>query len=158
MAVPPPGHRWHDSSIAEAVLIAVPNCQGRVSPVFDVAARLVVVRLKGQAEVERRNIVLFEKQPDGIVRSLRELGIQVLICGAVSQGLRLALEQAGIRVLPQVCGELEAVITAFRRGTLGQPEFAMPGCCGRRWETGRRGARCRRRAHGKARANRAACA
>ncbi len=140
------------------MLIAVPNCQGRVSPVFDVAARLVVVRLKGQAETERKDVVLFEKQPEGIVRSLGELGIRVLICGAISRGLRLALEQAGIRVLPHICGELEPVIAAFRAGTLRQREFAMPGCCGRRWDAGRRGARCRRGAEGKACANGAACA
>ena len=126
------------------MLIAVPNCQGRVSPVFDVAARLVLVRLKGEAEVERKEVVLFEKQPEGIVRSLREVGIKVLICGAISQGLLAALEQAGIRVVPQVCGGLDAVIAAFRQGTLAQPEFVMPGCCGRRWEVGRRGARCRK--------------
>jgi predicted Fe-Mo cluster-binding NifX family protein len=140
------------------VLIAVPNCQGRVSPVFDVAARLVLVRLKGDAELERKDIVLFEKQPEGIIRSLGELGIQVLICGAISRGLQRALEQAGIRVLPQVCGDLEAVLAAFREGTLGQREFAMPGCCGRRWDAGRRGARCRRGAEGKARRDRATCA
>ena len=132
------------------MLIAVPNCQGRVSPVFDVAARLVLVRLKGQAELERKQVVLFEKQPDGIVRSLGELGIQVLICGAISQGLQLALEQAGIRVVSHICGELEPVIGAFRTGTLGHPEFAMPGCCGRRWGSGRRGARCRRGRNAKA--------
>jgi predicted Fe-Mo cluster-binding NifX family protein len=126
------------------VLIAVPNCQGRVSPVFDVAARLVIVRLRGEAELERKEVVLFEKQPDGIVRSLGELGIKVLICGAISQGLQLALEQVGIRVLPQICGGLDSVIAAYRQGTLGQPEFAMPGCCGRRWEAGRRDGRCRK--------------
>ena len=126
------------------MLIAVPNCQGRVSPVFDVAARLVLVRLKGEAELERRDVVLFEKQPDGIVRSLGELGIQVLICGAISQGLQVALEQAGIRVLAQICGGLDSVIAAYRRGTLGQPEFTMPGCCGRRWEAERGAGRCRK--------------
>jgi len=126
------------------VLIAIPNCQGRVSPVFDVAARLVLVRLKGEAELERRDVVLFEKQPDGIVRSLGELGIEVLICGAISQGLQVALEHAGIRVLPQICGGLDSVIAAYRRGALGQPEFVMPGCCGRRWEAERRGGRSRK--------------
>jgi len=117
------------------VLIAIPNCQGRVSPVFDVAARLVLIRLKGEAEVERKEVVLFEKQPEGIARSLGELGIQVLICGGISRGLLAALEQARIRVVPHICGELDSVIAAFHRGTLTQPEFVMPGCCGRRWET-----------------------
>lgn len=128
-----------------------------MSPVFDEAARLVLVRLKGEAELERRDVVLFEKQAKGIVRSLGELGIKVLICGAISQGLQLALEQAGIRVLPQICGGLDSVIAAYRRGTLGQPEFAMPGCCGRRWEGGRPGARCRRGLNSKSRENRTAC-
>ena len=134
------------------MLIAVPNCQGRVSPVFDVAARLVLVRLKGEAELDRKDVVLFERQPDGIVRSLGELGIQVLICGAISLGLQVALEQAGIRVVSRICGELESVITAFRGGTLGQPEFVMPGCCGRR------AGRCRRGLNAKARENRTAFA
>jgi len=128
-----------------------------VSPVFDVAARLVLVRLKGQAELERKDVVLFEKQPDGIVRSLGELGIQVLVCGAISQGLQLALEQVGIRVVPRICGGLDSVIAAYRLGTLGQPEFAMPGCCGRRWESGRRRGRCRKGSDSKPRENRAAC-
>ena len=126
------------------MLIAVPNCQSRVSPVFDVASRLLMVRLKGDAELERREVVLFENQPGGIVRSLTELGIKVLICGGISQGLQAALEQVGIRVLPQICGELDSVIAAYRLGTLGQPEFAMPGCCGHRWKVGRRAARCRK--------------
>jgi len=37
------------------VLIAVPNCQGGVSPVFDVAARLTLVHLEGDAELEKRH-------------------------------------------------------------------------------------------------------
>jgi len=126
------------------VLIAVPNCQGRVSPVFDVAARLVLVRLKGEAEVERKEIVLFEKQPDGIVRSLGGLGIRVLICGAISQGLRTALEQAGIRVMPQICGGLDSVIAAFRNRRLERPEFAMPGCYDGLFRAGGRGIGCRK--------------
>jgi predicted Fe-Mo cluster-binding NifX family protein len=129
------------------MLIAVPNCQGRVSPVFDVAARLMVVRLKGNAELERKEVVLYEKQAEGIVRSLRELGINILICGAISQALQVALEHAGIRVVPQICGGLECVINAFRSGTLTQPEFVMPGCCGRRWKMVRRGAWGAKRSH-----------
>lgn len=129
------------------MLIALPNCQGRVSPVFDVAARLVLVRLRGEAEVERKEVVLFERQPDGIVRSLREAGIKVLICGAISQELLASLEGGGIRVVPQVCGGLESVISAFCRGTLREPQFAMPGCYNGLWRSGRRGGGCRKRLH-----------
>jgi predicted Fe-Mo cluster-binding NifX family protein len=138
-------HGWHETRIIGGVLIAVPNCQGRVSPVFDVAARLLVVRLKGEAELERREVVLFEDRPEGIVRSLRELGINVLICGGISQGLQVALEQVGIRVLGQICGEIDVVVSAYRAGGLNRPEFIMPGCCGRRWGAPDGTPRCRRR-------------
>jgi predicted Fe-Mo cluster-binding NifX family protein len=120
------------------VLIAIPNCQGRVSPVFDVASRILVVRLNGETELERRDVVLFEKQPEGIVRSLRELEIDVLICGGISQGLQVALEHVGIKVLAQICGEIELVVSAYRTSRLSRSEFAMPGCCGRRWVGSRR--------------------
>ena len=126
------------------MLIAVPNCQGRVSPVFDVAARLLLVRLKGEAELERKEIVLLEKRTDGMVRDLKELGIKVLICGGISQALQVALEHLGIHVMSQVCGEVEAVITAYRTGTLNNRDFLMPGCCGRRWGAPDGKPRCKR--------------
>ena len=115
------------------MLIAVPNCQGRVSPVFDVASRLLLVRLKGHEELERREIAMLEKQPHGIVQSLREFRIRTLVCGAISEDLQQALERAHIRVLPHICGEVDAVLTAFKTGNLGHPEFRMPGCGAHCW-------------------------
>jgi predicted Fe-Mo cluster-binding NifX family protein len=115
------------------VLVAIPNCQGRVSPVFDVAARLMMVRLWGRTERGREDVTLFETLPAGIVRSIVELGVNVLICGAISQMLEAALVEAGVRVVPRVCGEVEAVLRAYRAGTLGAREFRMPGCCSRAW-------------------------
>ncbi len=125
------------------MVIAIPNCQGRVSPVFDVATRLTVVRLKGQAELERREVTLVEALPAGLARSVVELGVDVLICGAISRMLQVTLVHAGLRVVPRICGEVEAVLGAWRAGTLGTPEFQMPGCCGRRRDE--RPARCRKR-------------
>lgn len=110
------------------MLIAIPHFQGRVSPVFDVASRLTVVRVKGRVETERRGVTLFEAQPDAITRSVVELGVEVLICGAISQTLERMLHHAGVRVVAQVCGEVEAVLQAFLRRTLDAPEFGLPGC------------------------------
>jgi predicted Fe-Mo cluster-binding NifX family protein len=115
------------------VIIAVPKCQGRVSPVFDVAARLLLVDVRDGAKSKRREVVLFEKTPEGIVRNLRELRIKVLICGGISLGLQQSLEQMGIRVVAEICGEIESVLAAYQAGRLNSPEFIMPGCCGRRW-------------------------
>lgn len=129
------------------MLIALPNCQGRVSPVLDVAARLILIRFKRGSELERREIVLFEKGTDGMVQALKELGIGILICGALSHNLQLALERAGIPVWPQVCGEIEAVIEAYRSRTLNRPEFIMPGCCPHSCRSMRSGSKRPFRAH-----------
>jgi predicted Fe-Mo cluster-binding NifX family protein len=126
------------------VLIAVPNCQGRVSPVFDVAARLTLVHLEGEGELGPKEAVLYEKQLDQIVRCLVDIGVEVLVCAAISDRLEAGLVRAGIRVVSQICGPVEAVIAAYRMGTLDSPEFMMPGCYGRRWEAGRRGGKCRK--------------
>lgn len=124
--------------------IAIPNYQGRVSPVFDVAARLLVVHCQGTAELERKDVVLFEKEPGRIVHSLGELGVNVLICGGISQGLQVALEHVGIGVVAQICGEIEPVLAAYRAGKLPGPEFLMPGCCGQLWGALDGKTRCRR--------------
>lgn len=110
------------------MLVAIPNFQGRVSPVFDVASRLTVVHVKGQAELGRREVTLFETRPEGIAQALAELGVQVLVCGALSQTLERLLGSAGVRVVAQVCGEVEAVLDAFLHRTLDRPEFSLPGC------------------------------
>ena len=100
-----------------------------MSPVFDVATRLILVKTKGPAELKRQEVVLSPNQPSALVRQLVDLGIKRLICGAISQEFQLLLEAAGIRVTAHVCGEVESVLAADRAGTMHQPEFVMPGCC-----------------------------
>jgi predicted Fe-Mo cluster-binding NifX family protein len=111
------------------VLIAIPNCQGRVSPVFDVAARLLLVTRRRGREVERKELVLNPLPPEGLARSVAELRVDVLLCAALSEPLLRALERSGVRVKPHLCGEVESVLRAFDCGQLRRDEFRMPGCC-----------------------------
>lgn len=121
--------------------IAVPSFQGRVSPVFDVAARLVLVRM-ANGNSERLEVMLVDTEPLAIVRSVADLGVDVLICGAISKPLEAALVQVGVRVVSEVCGSIEEVIQAFHTGNLHESAFQMPGCCGRR---NKNGTQCKRR-------------
>ena len=124
--------------------IAIPNWQGRVSPVFDVAAYLLLVEVDGGVEQARRDVALDTGGPPERVARLTENGANVLICGAISRPLEVAVAAAGIEVIPQTCGDVEQVLAAFIDGRLGQGAFLMPGCCGRRRQLRarrRRGAR-----------------
>jgi predicted Fe-Mo cluster-binding NifX family protein len=69
--------------------------------------------------------------------------VEVLVCGAISDRLEAGVVRAGIRVVSQICGPVEAVVAAYRTGTLNSPEFRMPGCCGRRRDAFGRAPRCR---------------
>jgi predicted Fe-Mo cluster-binding NifX family protein len=115
--------------------VAVPDWQGRVSPVFDVAAQVVLVDLDDEEDDGgRRTESLGNTAPHDRARRLTELGVEVVVCGAISWLLEALLATSGIRVIPLVCGEVEEVVRAFRDGTLGDERFVMPGC--------RRGRRC----------------
>lgn len=112
---------------------------GRVSPVLDVAQRLLVVDVGDDAAAARHEVSLSGGSLAGRVKHIRAAGVEVLICGAVSWPLEAALAAAGVRVVPQVCGNVDDVLGAYLTGRLTQTAFLMPGCCGRRRYRGRRG-------------------
>lgn len=112
--------------------IAIPQWQGRVSPVFDVAGSLLVAEVIEGVEVGREQVALTASELQKRVEQVVRTGAQVLICGAISWPLESALTAAGLALYPQVCGPVEEVLEAFRKGTLHEAAFIMPGCCGRR--------------------------
>lgn len=109
--------------------VAVPDWQGRVSPVFDVAEHVLLVDLDHQDDGSRKMENLGETAIHERAKQLLGLGVDVLVCGAISWPLEALLAAGGIRVIPLVCGKVEEVVQAFRDGTLENERFAMPGCC-----------------------------
>ncbi|HOP39774.1 MAG TPA: hypothetical protein PLI53_01900 [Geobacteraceae bacterium] len=122
--------------------LAIPHWQGRVSPVFDVAGSLLLIDLVDGVETARQHIALLDDFPLGRARRLAVLGIDTLICGAISRPLELALLHSGIEVISQICGDVEVIVDAYMKGRMRQLMFFMPGCRGRqrrfRWG-GRKG-------------------
>jgi predicted Fe-Mo cluster-binding NifX family protein len=112
--------------------VAVPNWTDRVSPVFDVARRLLVVDFGGGGEVSRQEAAIDDTELAGRANRVLQLGVDVLICGAISMPLEAMLASAGVRVIPHTCGTVEEVLRAFASGRLTDERFLMPGCCGRR--------------------------
>ena len=112
--------------------VAIPHWQGRVSPVFDAAGHVLVVEIVNGVEHTRQDVAVSVDDPQLRAACLAQAGTELLICGAISRGLELAVLAAGIRVIPQTCGEVEQVLAAFISGQLSSDAFLMPGCCGRR--------------------------
>jgi len=123
--------------------VAIPNWNGRVSPVFDVAKALLLVDLDGGRAMERRELLLPPSSPRMRAASVAGTGANVLICEAISRPLEVMLVASGVRVIPNVCGTVEQVLAAYASGRLSAPTFQMPGCR-RRGRRGRGPARGRR--------------
>lgn len=113
---------------AIAVRVGIAVWKGRVSPVFDTAGQLLLVAFADDRETERRWEELSPSVPHQRARRVFELGVEVLICGAISRSLALALAALEVRVVPWKSGEVEDVLQAYRGGSLGDHRFSMPGC------------------------------
>lgn len=123
--------------------VAVPVFEGGISPVFDWAQCLLVVDHSGENEETRREESLVDLAPSFRPGRLVQLGVETLLCGGVSAPVAAMLESQGIRVMPGISGDVDAVLEAFFAGGLPDPAFAMPGWrgCGKGMQ-GRH--RCRR--------------
>ena len=120
--------------------IALSIWNDRISPVFDNSSRLLLIDLENGREIGRTEEPVGRAMiPDRAVR-LKELGINVLLCGAISRPLAYLLVASGVSIIPFLTGEIEEVLDAYLKGKLTGPHFLMPGCRGgRRRFRGRRG-------------------
>jgi len=108
--------------------IAIPLWQGRVSPVFDEANRILLIDISEKQERYRQEESLTTRNPFERAQVLPKLGVDLLICGMISQTQQTALTSAGIRIIPCICGSMEEVIAAFLDGRLENGALLMPGC------------------------------
>jgi predicted Fe-Mo cluster-binding NifX family protein len=110
-----------------AMKIAIPNWQGRVSPVFDASDTIVLIDIESGREQRRENFRLASLDPVRRAQEVASLGADVVLCGAISRTLESALNGAGVHVKGFVCGDLEALVEAFMAGKISDPCFQMPG-------------------------------
>lgn len=108
--------------------VAIPVWEGKVSPVFDTASRVLVVEVKDQRETGRFEALLETNTTNSRCVLLSGLGVETLICGAVTKAIARSLAGSGISVIAWISGPVEEVLKAYLDGNLFQPRFLMPGC------------------------------
>ena len=102
--------------------------ENRISPVFD-SARMLLVADIGNRKVNGRHFEPFDcKSPFPRAVKLHDLGVRVLICGAVSNLFAKPIEAYGIQIIPFVSGALDEVLDAYLVDGLCDSKFRMPGC------------------------------
>lgn len=102
--------------------------------------------ISGKQEQHRQEESLLTRNPFRRAQLLPQLGVDLVICGMISQTQHTALASAGIRIIPHICGPTDEVIAAFLDGRLEDGPLLMPGCGGRRRLRSRSGGMCRKKA------------
>ncbi len=100
----------------------------RVSPVADTATELLVAASDGGAWREEGRVPLGEEGVGRTAHRIADLGLDVLVCGAISRRYAAVLESDGVRVLPWVAGDWQEVLSALANGELRRDQFMMAGC------------------------------
>ncbi len=101
--------------------------RGHVSPVFDVAATLLVLDVEAGREVARHVVPLGTPNDALRAQGLVSLGINVLVCGAISRPLERRVAAAGVRVVSLASGPVERVAEAVVAGRCLPADCLMPG-------------------------------
>jgi predicted Fe-Mo cluster-binding NifX family protein len=123
--------------------VAIPIVGTCVSPRFDCGAALLVAEIDGGIVTSQQEVVDGASNSLQRVAQLRELGVEVLVCGAVTGFLLRHMMANGIRVFPWVSGDAREALDALARGELSTTPLAGMGRgrgCGRR-RRGRAGPR-----------------
>jgi predicted Fe-Mo cluster-binding NifX family protein len=101
----------------------------RIAPVFDTARLIHVIESESGKIINETSLKLMDDQPAQRALGLAEMGINELVCGAVSLGQQALITAYGIKVVSFIAGDLREVIQAWLDGRLGRDIYTMPGCC-----------------------------
>lgn len=114
--------------------IAIPVWEGKVSPVFDTASRLLILQVEDKNETSRFETFLDETDLTRRCMRIQALGVDTLICGAISGHFHRMLRADNVEIIPWISGAAEDVLKAYLDGEIFNSKFLMPGC---HWQRGK---------------------
>lgn len=99
-----------------------------ISTVFDAADQLLIVDPAGDKPISRRTYRFLASDPVNRAAEMKEQGIDVLICGAISRPMEISIVSLGIKLYPFARGTVDEIVNAYRESRLNQAIFFLPGC------------------------------
>lgn len=104
--------------------LAVPYDHGTIFGHFGRTARFKLYDLTDGRIVSSAIVDTMGNGHGALAGFLKAYAVDVLICGGIGAGARLALEEAGIKLFPGVSGKADEAVSAWLAGTLVcQPEL-----------------------------------
>jgi predicted Fe-Mo cluster-binding NifX family protein len=95
--------------------IAISIFNGKISPRFDVAPKLRLYDIKERKITKEKEISCEGWDDMDRVHRLKELGVEILVCGGIPNYLSESLLHNDINVYPWVSGDVKDVLKKFLR-------------------------------------------
>lgn len=102
--------------------------ENRIAPVFDTAREVHILEVESGKITGESLERISETLPSARALRLAELGVNTLVCGAISGTMQKLLEAYGIQVISFVAGDTGDIICAWLSGKIHDGLFCMPGC------------------------------
>lgn len=129
------------------MLVAIPEWNGRISPVFEEAHYFKLFRIEDGQLTDRTEIRIEDINPDHKLKALLQAGVNLIICGAITNYSQRLAEVNGLQVIGFIAGSVEQVLIAWMSGNWQQDLHCMPGCGRRRRQRGSKSG-CQQRGRG----------
>ena len=98
--------------------IAIPILEKEIAPCFDAAKHFEIVVIKNKQIISSRTITCTADEGFIRIRLLRLYEIHTLICNGIKNFYRDQLIAMGIKVIPNVNGSIESIISDFLAGRI----------------------------------------
>lgn len=108
--------------------VALTVWENRISPVFDSAHMLLIVDIGKAGVKEKVHEFMNPEYPHKVAERLSDLGVGVLICGAISEIPAKVIENTGINLIPFITGSWTEVLESYVKSMSVSQSFLMPGC------------------------------
>lgn len=115
--------------------IAIPLFGTRISPRFDCAPGLLLITTdsKGKDIIEKNEIIFINNNYIERINQLKSSGVDVVICGGISNDMLELLKGQNIKVIPWVTGESQDALSLFLQRRLVPGTILCPGRRMKRW-------------------------
>lgn len=111
-------------------MIALPVFQERVSPLMDVSSKYAIYETVDGEIRHRIDISLNTEGERQRLDKLKEIGVDTIICGAVSGCVERIINEKGIRLISMIYGPIEEIIQRYLSDSLTAYCMTPAGCAG----------------------------
>jgi predicted Fe-Mo cluster-binding NifX family protein len=95
------------------MLVALTDWEGRVSPLFDSTRSLLIADVKGRTVIAKHYVAFDCDSAFSRAAKLNDLGVNVLICGGISDFYANQIEARGIEIIPFSSGDVGEALEGY---------------------------------------------